>query len=388
MWPNLAYFPVNWTDGMRISSKDFTALENSLYDQISDVRRMQLNEFCYGLLPTSNLEIDRYPKFKYTSSQSLITLLECRAITPGGHRIEIVENLHEASNIPEQLPSIQTLSHYNGIFEVFIKVNPFERVGAGRFSDDVPPRYKSVAPRYELSLRPKTDNRLTSTEDILKISEIELNEGRLSVVLSESGEYIPPCLSVASHSRLLDVHQKFGQILENILRLIKSIREKNLRFKDTSGDVKDVLVLSERIAMTYIGYLDYYNTILLTVPPANMVVFFKGLARNISFLLETHIFIGLEVKKVFDRNMYDGKFKALIDVPIEHAHIHPSLEAVYDYLEVIETCFSELNNMRFREVIISVVDMGAGKVPMKEATTDYKAPPIISEQKEKSTRRF
>ena len=140
--------------------------------------------------------------------------------------------------------------------------------------------------------------------------------------------------------------------------------------------------------MTFIGHLDYYNTVLLTMPPAYLVIFFKGLARQISFLIETHIFIGLEVKKVFDRNMYDIRFKSLLDISIDHAHIHPALGAVYDFIEVIETCLNELNNMRFREVIISVVDVGAGKIPSKETHSESKPSLYPEEPKEKPTRRF
>lgn len=104
----LKNFPVNWTDGMRIGSKDFLAADQAWNDAMRDVRISLLQGVQYGVLPPLRDSRDRspYPKFQFDPSRSMLTLVECRAITEGGYRIEITEALHRNHQVPAVLPSI------------------------------------------------------------------------------------------------------------------------------------------------------------------------------------------------------------------------------------------------------------------------------------------
>src|SRR3712207_3426957 len=106
MLPDIKYFPVNWVDGMKISSQDFISLENALKDEIRDTQATRLHEFAYGLLPTNHPEVDNYPRLVYDYVNNVLILKECRALMPGGQRIEITESNYDRKKFPAQLPAI------------------------------------------------------------------------------------------------------------------------------------------------------------------------------------------------------------------------------------------------------------------------------------------
>src|SRR5688572_1749419 len=120
MLPDIKNFPVNWVDGMKISSRDFIAMENAVTDGLRDAQATRLNEYNYGLLPTNHPEADNYPKLVYDYVNNQLVLKECRALTPGGQRIEITEAKHERKKFPAQLPAASISVQESGRYDVYL----------------------------------------------------------------------------------------------------------------------------------------------------------------------------------------------------------------------------------------------------------------------------
>ncbi len=138
----LKYRPVNWVDGMRLSSDHFIATDQYNQDFVRDARSLVLTNYNYGLLPPfagqrSAHEIEVIEK---ATNHVEVRVRLCNAITAEGCRIDI----DSTADYGHQL----TYSHYfnetpgaaTALYNILLTVNPFERVPAGDLDpQDNPP---------------------------------------------------------------------------------------------------------------------------------------------------------------------------------------------------------------------------------------------------------
>ena len=276
----LQYYPVNWVDGMRIAAKDFAATDDAWQDALRDVRASIFQGVQYGLLPAlrDRRETSNYPKFRYEQSKSLLTLLECRAITEGGYRIEITENLHREFKVPAVLPSAKIQNVED--FEVYITVEMFEKQAAGKQAESAPPRRLLVAPLYELSVLPKGVG--LSGMNHLKIAEFRTS--RQGLVQDEG--FIPPCLTLSAHQKLRERYDNAGSLLkllyDNGLKLVCQYRA------DARPSVRDATAWVEKWVLFIGGNLWTYNEVLPNQSPAQTLIYFKNLAQFTLTALDMH----------------------------------------------------------------------------------------------------
>lgn len=376
MYIEFKHFPVNWADGMKVSSKDFIAQENAFQDALRDVRCLALNEFCYGLLPTSNLEVDRYPKLQFNMAQSTLILHECRAITPGGHRIEISEQTFQGNAFPAHLPSVAINPQQYGIYEVFLVVHTFDRVGAGRYAEDIPPRHTITAPNYEMTLQLKGESRMgIGGPNIIKISEVELKDGRLAAILSETGDYIPPCISINAHRRLENAHQSFGQLINTILEHARTILRDVSPHGDTNQEAKEVTQVAEKVAGFLISSVSFFTFQLPQMAPIHLVSYIQDLARYVNFAVELSI-RGTLVKKFYDQFKLGHVFETLVNSRPDHANLYPTLMQINAFLTETERFFSALRQHQYRTVYVDITDVNK-RTQLPIQPTPLPPPPVM-----------
>lgn len=282
MLSEIKYFPVNWVDGMKISSTDFISAENAVLDTIRDSRSLFLHAFNYGLLPSNHPEIDNYPYLSYDYLSNQLVLKECRAITPAGYRIEITENSFNRNKYPAVQPSASLPAAEPGFYDVYIYVDPSQRVGAGDFASNTPPRHLHVAPAYELAIRPH-DEHYIEQGNFLKISEIEVKDGRVEIY-SASGRYIPASTSMSAHATLAELHRNY---LERCHAVIKHHADLVGRMGvDTWNEVaQEALGLMEKIVLPLIASINYYQNIVFNLPPVVCISYLKDFAAIVKFHL-------------------------------------------------------------------------------------------------------
>lgn len=335
---------------MKISSRDFISLENALADGIRDARSLHVNEFSYGLLPTNHPEVDNYPKLVFDYAKSQLVLKECRALTPGGHRVEITEANFDRRKYPAQLPAVTVSTQESGRYDVYLLLDPSERVGAGEFAENNPPRYRSVSPKYELSVRVH-DGIPIEQESILKISELEVREGRVDV-LTSSGRYIPPCTSLQALSSLRREHaggeERLKALLQHYLNLCN-----RMGGETKNESAQEAIQLAEKIVAPVVASLSHYRYVLPQYPPLFLVVYFKDYARTVKFLLE----------KSFRGEVINRYKKSLAELIVEvekteprHAAIRPSLEKGQLFLNELERLLAELSKHSFEARSFDITD--------------------------------
>ena len=350
MLPDIRYFPVNWVDGMKISSRDFIAFENAVLDNVRDVRSSQLNAYQYGLLPTNHIETDNYPKLVYDQVNGMLVLKECRAVTPGGQRVEITEANFERNRYPAQLPAVSLSTQETGRFDVYVRVDVSERVGAGEFAANNPPRYSLVSPSYQLSLRPH-DGVLVEQENFLKISELEVREGRLEI-LTSTKRYIPPCVSMNAFMGLKRFH---GVGEERLKAIVQHYLHLNRRM---NGEIRneialEAVLLSEKLVSAVVASLSHYRYLLPLYPPIFTVVYFKDYARAVQFQLE----------RPFRLKFINDSKPALLEVITslektepKHAAILLSLDRSLAFLQELEKFLAELSEFRYDDQSFETYD--------------------------------
>lgn len=128
--------PVNWQGGMKVSKEHFIATEDFLMDQIRD--RTLLSTESFGLLPaiddtSSNLE---YHLETDTAGFSVL-LTTCRAITPNGLRVEVIDLAEPLVGHCDMLK--------DALYNIYIGVNMAERTPFGAPDpEEEPPRLPFV----------------------------------------------------------------------------------------------------------------------------------------------------------------------------------------------------------------------------------------------------
>jgi hypothetical protein len=276
MLPEIKHLPVNWIDGMKINEDHFKGLELSIIDQVRDASGVSLSNFNYGLT-SAVTEKDRSLDVKIRIDQSKLisaNLLQCRAITRSGARIEIINSLAQKYNFTfENLVSeFDAANNKAKSFYLVIAVNLYERKPVGQpDGDEIPPRLPYTIPSYSLAILSSDHFSKESIPDyLIPIGKIILLQGRLSV----DNSYIPPCSAVRNHDLLYDEYfelgNKLSEISKNLIIIIQKIKSKS----QTSSLTQNFNFMAEKIVFFTANEMSRYRWIVAEQPPVFMLEYF------------------------------------------------------------------------------------------------------------------
>ncbi|MEK7256941.1 MAG: hypothetical protein AAB316_19455, partial [Bacteroidota bacterium] len=321
--PKINNFPLFWENGMKLSAEHFQHLEESIEDAVRDARALSLSASgAYGLLPMSQLLLRNTEGV--TPRSVRITLESCRAIMPGGYRVEILPEIWQQLQLPLKLPAVEFMPEQNMRYHIFLIVNDKRRVPSG-IPQVRPIRHPYLSPEYALECLPHS-----------KLSAVaNLSPNRLKLGEWQNGKivegYIPACLSIRGFPLLDTWHKFFQNQLENITRIgIQVIHEHRNR---------DVLRIGfcQPVVQFIRSSQSYFRWILPQQPPAVMAAYYGNLAGLVESMLET-------IDRDFLRNhLKDGQIHNL------HAHLH---ELTKHHILPLEEMAIVMNRMqRFGEAL-------------------------------------
>ena len=120
----LTHYPINWIDGMKLSSSHFIAEQDFVTDSLRDAIALQTTDLNYGLQPVAGDSVKMHVLLDHYN-QLQLTLEECHAITPNGIRIQI-----SASQEGQTLTLSKDMTEMKGnaIFSVITKVENSEKI--------------------------------------------------------------------------------------------------------------------------------------------------------------------------------------------------------------------------------------------------------------------
>lgn len=344
----LQHYPVDWKDGMRVSAKDFAATDRAWTDALRDVRSSLFQGLQFGLLPPSRDSSDtsEYPKLAFDASRSLLVLQECRAITEGGYRIEITEDLQRQLQVPAQFPQVKV--NHQESFDVYITVDLFAPQGAGKRLNDAPPRFQYVCPFYELSVLPQSEGVGLPGLNHLKIAEYKWSKNSFK----RNNEYIPACMMIAAHPLLQERFSKAGgyvkTIHDNSVLLVRQYRS------DPRPDVKDATLWVEKLVVYVAQSLWTYSDLLANQSPLQGIVYFKDLAQFILSTTNLHdanpfMKEGIRSQHQMFRDLADPNFNAE-DLRTAFSRIDTAMRSLHLWLKALSESFRQGRVIKVEEI--------------------------------------
>lgn len=355
MPPKLEYFNVNWENGMKISKDHFTQQENAFNDSVKDVTAGFLNGKNFGLLPIGNqtgksiktvLKIDNQKFLK-------VNILQCRAVSQGGARIEILEE-HILPELEVNISSeLEASNKGDGdMYYILLSVDIFNRQPFGEFdSNEEPPRYPFTIPSYKINI---ISEKKVAKDGIHPYSFF-IGKMEISKEVPEIHEdYIPPCTAVNSHNDLMNfftsVEKFFSQLELNLVSIIRKINEKN----QDSKLAKSVFLLSENLLQYVTNNHLKLRWEIPDSPPIYLFEFIATMAR----VIRNTIDINSSAKKEELLNYFtnwselkQGDFEKLlvycINFEYHHFDILVSMEQFSEFIQIIALLFDKLESLAY-----------------------------------------
>ncbi len=355
MVPKLKFLHVNWERGMNIGKEHFIQQENAFAERINDSMALFLNRFNYGLIPAGiGSESSVKTVFKIDNQKFLrTTLFCCRAITPGGARVEILEE----NPLPEMVTDLSqlletSLKEDGEVCYILLTVEPFERQATGVLNpEEDPPRFPDVTPTFKVHVL--TEKMLAKNDlhpHAIFIGKFQISNGRPEVF----SDYIPPCMTLRSHLetyRFYELTEAFlGQLELNLLSIIRKINEKN---QDTSL-AQSVLLLAENLLRYVTENFMRFRWELPDRPPIALFAFIAGTARVIRNAIESMASsVKEELLNYFTNwsELKQGDFEKLlvycINFDYNHDDILFSIDQFSEYNQIIALLFDKLESLAY-----------------------------------------
>ncbi len=350
MIPEIKYFTVNWIDGMKISKNRFIESDRAHIDAIRDAYAVNLNEWNYGLLPgkknadTISLDVidSRFDKFK-------IRINTCRALTIGGCRIEILNNIGDLS-VTTDIANEQTRSNKAVVYDLVIMVNPYDRALHGQANpEESPLRVPFTNHTYSLHIQPA--DQLTNNSGL----DYCLTIGRVLLKGDDyvfDTKYIPPSTSVISHPSLINYYRNFGASLnsieENCTKIIQKVVSKN----QTTALAVNIKNLCEKI-IAYIAdiFFEYRQTTVYR-PPVFLIDYFVRMANHIRVFNDClaekekeEMLLYFSEWTELNAGNFDSFLNDIIFHDYDHKNIANSYQKVDNFLSMFENLFNKLNQL-------------------------------------------
>jgi len=353
MLPERTHWPVNWADGMKITRSHLLAGDNAVRDAIRDMGGLLLNPFNYGLLPPAPGKDS--PLALVCDGQELVLTL-CRAITPGGARIDI-----NAAQPPLRLALSAAREEWVRLGQTtgyaVVEVNPFEPQPWGQPNpDEEPLRYPFATPGYRLGAVP--ESALASALS----AAFHLPVGRLTLANGVFGldvNYVPPCRMVGVlptlQQRYLTIGSKMGEIAGLATAIVVRVRT-NARSGQPNLLATTIGYLAESTVRTIADNLDAFQVRGGHESPVFVAEFGMRFARALTLMIRCTPDRDKEAMFSYFKNwcgispmQFESALQDVLDTEYNHADCQPMLATIGRLCDVVITLFDKLSQLNYVE---------------------------------------
>lgn len=324
---------VNWIDGMKISRGHFLELQQAAEARFRDTRAILTQAMDFGVVPGGAhgkasldyvLTIEGRSKFNLRLSQ-------CRAITPSGDRIEVLDAPDQYDQqlvLASEIPQAMVLE--GAEFDVIVRADPdiMEPFGVPN-PQESPPRHPFARPRCTLEWVPVKDMRHDG------FGRHHLAIARMRIVKDElvhDQEFMPACMSMDALPRLEEFYREYFKFLKEMERNLFRIAIR-LNKRETTTELSDSV---GAFCLAAIGFLERDLGLLqvhgASLPPRRLVLHAVGFARTLLYAIELLTGKGKDGLLDYVREVialppaeYMATITALTDMDYDHTDLKAAL---------------------------------------------------------------
>ncbi|WP_338871365.1 hypothetical protein WBJ53_25200 [Spirosoma sp. SC4-14] len=353
MLPELTHWPINWADGMKITRQHLLGNDNAYHDSIRDVGGMLLNPLNYGLLPPAPGKDS--PLAISCDGQELV-LSACRAVTPGGARIEL-----NAAQPPLRLALSAARDEWMRLGQTsgyaVVEVNPFEPAPFGQPDpEEVPLRYPFSTPGYRLGALPQSAlaNSLSAAYH-MPVGKLSLANGVFTLI----PDYLPPCRMVgvlpAMQQQYLTIGSRMGEIAGFATAIIVRVRT-NARSGQPNLLATTIGYLAEATVRTIADNLDAFQLRGPYESPVFVAEFGMRFARAMTLMIQSTPDREKEAMFNYFKNwcgvspvQFESAMQDVLDKEYTHSDCQPILLSIINLCDVVIALYGKLSQLNYVE---------------------------------------
>lgn len=275
--PPIQHHFVNWRDGMKITQMHLTQHDMAVRDAIRDVGALSTTPYNYGLLPRDD---GKSAGLQLSVLNDTIELYACRALTPGGIRIEW-ENPPHGEGVSLSLMDYRSQMGSSGIYYIVLRASFSQLIETGQYDADEQPMRKPFT-----QIKPALDL-VSSYENLSDAYSFPIFRVKLEgQVITPDYEYIPPSTGVFGES-LLWYYESCGKSLNTIHQTAVSIIRKINGMQQQSPIAKDVWYLADKLVAQGLDIIENYRLISIHRPPVFFVEQLCRYARTLKTTIDS-----------------------------------------------------------------------------------------------------
>lgn len=353
MLPERMYWPVNWADGMKITRAHLLAGDNAVRDQVRDAGGMLLNGLTYGLLPPAP---GADSPLALTCDGHELTLSVCRAVTPGGARIDIGPTV-----TPLRLTLTAARDEWvrlgQSVGYAVVEVNPFDPQPWGQPDPaEEPLRYPFAQAAYRLGAVPQSAlGPDLSAAYHLPVGQLRLANGLFSLV----PDYLPPCRMVGALPAMGQAYRAIGSQMGEIAGYATAISVR-VRTNARSGGQNLLAATIGQLADATVRVLaDNLDAFELRGPhesPVGVAEFGRRFARALTLTIRSTPDREKEAMFNYVKNWcgispvdFETALQRVLDTDYVHADCRPVLTAIAHLGDVVIALYGKLSQLNYVE---------------------------------------
>lgn len=349
----LTYLPVNWVNGLKLTSEHFFANQHSQTEAQNREAGRSLTSYNYGLGEVlegigDNLEIEISGD---TMSTLCIRLKSCNAITKGGVPIIYYDGLY-GDEKPSASIFESGMQTDDNEYMILISVDPYQMIPVGEPDpEEVPLHHPYVLPRIKLHIVPKSQvNKSFYSKNFLLVAEVCRNGNAYKI----DYQYIPPVQYSACHEGIKTFISQLARTLRSIKEDVKLIYSRNVADKRRDTLANNTFELCKAFSFFYNSRIFFIEQIALEQPPIYLVQALNELANGLNSALQS---LSETEREQLLQYFYEWtnvtpsefitKIESVISLIYDHTNINQSLQTVGGLITLLSKMFHKMSELEY-----------------------------------------
>lgn len=349
----LTYLPVNWVNGLKLTSQHFFANQYSQTEALNREAGRNLTSYNYGLGEVldgigDNLEIEISGD---TMSTLCVHLKSCNAITKGGLPIVYYDGLY-GDEKPSATISESSLQAEDSEYMVLISVDPYRLIPVGEPDpEEVPLHHPYVLPSIKLHIVPKNEvNKSFYSQNFLLVAEVCRHGNSYKI----NQQYIPPVQYSACHDGIKTFISQLARTLQSIKEDVKLIYSRNVADKRRDTLANNTFELCQAFSAFYDSRIFFIVQVALEQPPIYLMQAVNELANRLSSALQG---LSETEREQLLQYFYEWtnvtpsefitKIESVIGLMYDHTNINQSLQTAGALVTLLSKMFHKMSELEY-----------------------------------------